>query len=783
MKILEFIVKNQILSWENPCQGVTENTRGILRAAFETDSEWDGMARTAVFQHGMNEPVMVPVAEETVLIPPEVIVAGELRVGLVGVGAEGTVQIPTRWMNKPIIIHPSTPVTGKGPEAIAPELWERALAAIGNLPDLETEDKSSIVAAINEVLSVAKAGGGSGGSGTDGREVELSVVNGYIAWRYTGETKWRNLIAISDLTGPAGYSPVLGKDYWTPAEQKEVSDAVGAAKTAANNASNAAAAANTEAQNASTAASNANTAAASAQNAAGSANTAASNANAAAENAGEAAALANQKANAAGTATNAANAAASSADTAAGNANTAASNAQDAADEIRRAREAGEFDGEDGYTPVKDKDYFDGEDGVSPVITVTPISGGHQVTIKDANGTKTFDVMNGEGGEGAGDMTSDVYDPQGKKQDVFQYVDDAVRNISTPDVSGQISTHNTSTGAHNDIRLLITELTNRLNALANSEDVDLDQMAELVAYIKDNRELIEQITTNKVSVSDIINNLTTNVSNKPLSAAQGVALKALVDAAATAASNAQSAADNAASKTISSMSYNTSTNQWTIVYTDGTSATVTGPTIPSTNVDFGQGYASCSTAAATTAKTASLSGYVLKTGGVVAVRFTYAVPASATLNINSTGAKYIYHHGTYLKAGVINAGDVATFMYNGSTYTLLAVDRGGSWNDLTGKPASFTPAAHSHAATDVTSGVFDAARIPSLAASKITSGTFDAARIPSLAASKISAGTFAGAVVANSSGQDAATSLLRNSKLLSAETNPTVNGEINWTYE
>lgn len=94
----------------------------------------------------------------------------------------------------------------------------------------------------------------------------------------------------------------------------------------------------------------------------------------------------------------------------------------------------------------------------------------------------------------------------------------------------KVSTHNTATDAHNDIRLLITGLTNRINALANSEDVDLDQMAELVAYIKANRELIGQITTNKVSVSDIIDNLTTNVSDKPLSAAQGVALKALIDA-------------------------------------------------------------------------------------------------------------------------------------------------------------------------------------------------------------------------------------------------------------
>lgn len=96
--------------------------------------------------------------------------------------------------------------------------------------------------------------------------------------------------------------------------------------------------------------------------------------------------------------------------------------------------------------------------------------------------------------------------------------------------AGVVSTHNTATDAHNDIRLLIEGLSTRLNVVANSSDVNLDQLAELVAYIKANRSLIEQITTNKVSVSDIINNLTSNVSNKPLSAAQGVALKALIDA-------------------------------------------------------------------------------------------------------------------------------------------------------------------------------------------------------------------------------------------------------------
>ena len=103
--------------------------------------------------------------------------------------------------------------------------------------------------------------------------------------------------------------------------------------------------------------------------------------------------------------------------------------------------------------------------------------------------------------------------------------------------TSKVTEHNISNIAHNDIRLLIEGLTTRLNALANSDDTTLDQMAEVVTYIKSNRTLIESVTTNKVNVSDIINNLTTNVVNKPLSAAQGVILKGFVDTLQMAVNN------------------------------------------------------------------------------------------------------------------------------------------------------------------------------------------------------------------------------------------------------
>ena len=92
------------------------------------------------------------------------------------------------------------------------------------------------------------------------------------------------------------------------------------------------------------------------------------------------------------------------------------------------------------------------------------------------------------------------------------------------------------------------------------------------------------------------------------------------------------------------------------------------------NVALGQGYATCSTAAATKAKTASLSSYSLTTGGIVSVRFTYDVPAGATLNINSKGAKAIYHRDAAITDGVIKAGDIATFIYS-TYYRLISIDR------------------------------------------------------------------------------------------------------------
>ena len=96
-----------------------------------------------------------------------------------------------------------------------------------------------------------------------------------------------------------------------------------------------------------------------------------------------------------------------------------------------------------------------------------------------------------------------------------------------------------------------------------------------------------------------------------------------------------------------------------------------------TNASLGSGYGTCATAAATVAKAVTMADYELVTNGIVAVKFTYAVPANATMNINGKGAKSIFYKGSAIIANIINAGDTASFIYDGTQYHLIAVDSGG----------------------------------------------------------------------------------------------------------
>lgn len=153
-----------------------------------------------------------------------------------------------------------------------------------------------------------------------------------------------------------------------------------------------------------------------------------------------------------------------------------------------------------------------------------------------------------------GDMitTANTYTDT-KTEEAKSYTDTKTSGLaSTTVVDNKISTHNTSTTAHNDIRVLITDLTTKLNNFLDVDDTTTDQLSEVLALIENNRGTLESLTTNKVNVSDIIDNLTTNNSSKVLSAAQGVAVKNLIDVLQTAVNGKQSAVTGGASTITSS---------------------------------------------------------------------------------------------------------------------------------------------------------------------------------------------------------------------------------------
>lgn len=105
----------------------------------------------------------------------------------------------------------------------------------------------------------------------------------------------------------------------------------------------------------------------------------------------------------------------------------------------------------------QDELYLVDGDGAGEDYIANPAGGkAGQVLTKTTDGTEWKDAP------ADGDMRTSVYDQQGKRKDVFKYVDDAISKIPTPDVSAQIKAYNESQDAHPYIRGLIPTKTSQL---------------------------------------------------------------------------------------------------------------------------------------------------------------------------------------------------------------------------------------------------------------------------------------------------------------------------------
>lgn len=120
---------------------------------FAFSEEWEGLRKVAVYKAG--DACCTTVDVETVDdIPAEVLACSlqRLQVGIYGISEDGSVVTPTIYATGPFI-HISA-VVGDDP-CFDPEntFWIKLEEAIGELAELTTEEKTSLVLAINETVS------------------------------------------------------------------------------------------------------------------------------------------------------------------------------------------------------------------------------------------------------------------------------------------------------------------------------------------------------------------------------------------------------------------------------------------------------------------------------------------------------------------------------------------------------------------------------------------------------------------------------------------------------
>lgn len=132
------------------------------------------------------------------------------------------------------------------------------------------------------------------------------------------------------------------------------------------------------------------------------------------------------------------------------------------------------------------------------------------------------------GGGSAGDINDAI---EGHNTDLAAHapMQNNLNALRDKAISEAIGNHEINLDAHNDLRLAMQKLQTAVNAFMDVDDATRDSLSEVLALIDANADVIEAITISKVSVGDIVNNVVTNASNKPLSAAMGVALAGEID--------------------------------------------------------------------------------------------------------------------------------------------------------------------------------------------------------------------------------------------------------------
>lgn len=163
-------------------------------------------------------------------------------------------------------------------------------------------------------------------------------------------------------------------------------------------------------------------------------------------------------------------------------------------------------------------DVMNGTDGVSPVVTVTNITGGHQVTITDATGNHTFNVMDGQDADPslyvlkadfyASEMPMSALDST-KVATEIENVKSAINSIE--DSIAPVESSATATSAHavGELFILDDSLLVALSAIAVGDTITTTGNSPNAAVTKLSDKLIKDVQVNGTSV------VTNGVANVP----------------------------------------------------------------------------------------------------------------------------------------------------------------------------------------------------------------------------------------------------------------------------
>ena len=148
-----------------------------------------------------------------------------------------------------------------------------------------------------------------------------------------------------------------------------------------------------------------------------------------------------------------------------------------------------------------------------PYVYIIDATNGGKQRIGVSNDKATLDVNTSGSAQ-----TYSILDTR-DKEELSQEITTTSQTLSQ-EIDSDISAHNSSASAHSDIRGLISAVDSKVD----DADSRIDTLNATVSALD----------TNKVNKSDIVNNLTTDDSTKPLSAAMGMELKSSIDSGGSA---------------------------------------------------------------------------------------------------------------------------------------------------------------------------------------------------------------------------------------------------------